>query len=72
MLPHHIELMLQVPHLAQQVDPLAGLGVRQPPRVLQLSGQAGPVLARTGCRPLALLKLGKAVSIRIITAKIFG
>ena len=55
--------MLQVAHLAQKVDPLPGLGVSEPLGVLELGGQAAPVLAQRGRVPLGLLELVNQVTV---------
>ena len=63
MLLENIQLVLQILHLAEQVDPLPGLGVGQPLGVLQLRCEAGPVLAQQGRQPLRLLELLDKVAV---------
>ena len=63
MLLENIQLVLQILHLAEQVDPLPGLGVGQPLGVLQLRCETGPVLAQQGRQPLRLLELLDKVAV---------
>ena len=55
--------MLQVAHLAKKVDPLPGLSISEPLGVLELGGQAAPVLAQRGRVPLGLLELVNQVAV---------
>ena len=54
---------LSLPHLAKQVDPLPRLGISKPLGILQLGGQAAPVLAQGGRVPLRLFKLVNQITV---------